>query len=136
MHHLCPQSNSHALPRHYFTHLSHTWPYIASGGHVSGSRARVSKIRTRKGAEVSLVAHVGARGHILRPTKVNQIDTIFTKMLSKTVKRGVPLFLLPFWEAFGHPGTPPPPPCGPSEVVLLQGGPSPLGAKLHLEPKF
>ena len=74
---------------------------------------------------MSLVSQVG-RTVTYYATKVNQIDTIFTKKLSKTVKKGVPLLLPPFGGNLAVTRAPPPPPsCGPSEAVLFPWGPSP-----------
>ena len=69
----------------------------------------------------------GARGHILCPTKVIQIDTVFffVKKLSKTVKKGYPYFYLGFGNLAGTLG--PHPSCGPSEGQIATGGPSPGG---------
>ena len=76
----------------------------------------------------------GARGHIVGPAKVSQIDTVFTKTLSKTAKRGYPLFLPGFWEACGHFG-PPPLVCALGSRFCPEGS-TPPGQKPHFGPQY
>ena len=76
----------------------------------------------------------GARGHILWPTKVTQIDTGLVKKLSKTVKKGYPLFLPGFWEPAGT--LDPPPLVWALGGRFCPGGSIPAGQKPHFGPQY
>ena len=61
-----------------------------------------------------------ARGHILCPTKVNQIDTVFGQKVVKNGQKGVPPVFTGFLGSLRALWTPHPS-CGPSEVVFVPG---------------
>ena len=72
MPHLCIQSHSHALPRHYFAHLTIIMPW--------------------EGVGVALGAQVGHVVTYRDSPEGSLIYTVFTKKCQKWTKRGTPYF--------------------------------------------
>ena len=76
----------------------------------------------------------GPRGHILCPTKVNQIDTGFDQNVVKNGQKGVPCFYRFFGEPCGHFG-----PLTPRVAIrgaVLPPRVHPPGQKPHFEQKY